>query len=289
MVTWTKYKDLEPIRRLRNNGRELLGNDVLLTEKRDGENVSLFINDEGTVQIASHNLATADQDIQNRMKKVPEYSKCVDLLQTELADYGSEIIIYGELLKAGHSPTRVERQKKHPHWILFDIWDSNAQRYIPYTRLYQYAKKYRLPIVTCIRIIQPMSMEELQAEIDDVKSWCNRHRREGVVGKDYHNQTFFKEKIDLPKRPKLKTTRKHPMYPPLPLERIMRALEHAFDEVGEENWMDKSKAMPTFARHVSAECREHNFSMPSNIYQYYINTSIEELRPNEAEAETDST
>lgn len=42
-MTWKRYSDLEPIRRLRNEGRELYGQRVLLTEKRDGENVSLWL------------------------------------------------------------------------------------------------------------------------------------------------------------------------------------------------------------------------------------------------------
>ena len=89
---------------------------------------------------------------------------------------------------------------------------------------------------------------------------------------------FFKEKIDLPKRPKLKKGIK-PQLPELPLERVMRALEHAFDQVGEEQWMNKAKAMPVFARHVATECREHKFSMPKNIYKIYIDTDVAELKP----------
>jgi len=67
----------------------------------------------------------------------------------------------------------------------------------------------------------------------------------------------------------------------MPEDRVYRALQHAFDEVGEENWKDKSIAMPTFARHVSTEAREHNFSMPRNIYRYYVETSIEQIKNSE--------
>ena len=41
-MMWRKYYDLEPIRRLRNEGRELIGQFIDFTEKRDGENVSLW-------------------------------------------------------------------------------------------------------------------------------------------------------------------------------------------------------------------------------------------------------
>ena len=52
---WRKYEDLEPVRRLRSEGRELLGKKLLLTEKRDGENVSLWLDEEGKVRISSRN------------------------------------------------------------------------------------------------------------------------------------------------------------------------------------------------------------------------------------------
>ena len=40
-MRWRSYGRLDSIRRLRNEGRELLGQRIIVTEKRDGENVSL--------------------------------------------------------------------------------------------------------------------------------------------------------------------------------------------------------------------------------------------------------
>ena len=42
-MIWRKYSDLEPIRRLPEDGRELLGRQIFYTEKRDGENVSIWL------------------------------------------------------------------------------------------------------------------------------------------------------------------------------------------------------------------------------------------------------
>jgi len=59
---WRKYKDLEPHQRLKNEGRELLGKEILITEKRDGENVSVWLNGD-EVKVSSHNLEKADDNI----------------------------------------------------------------------------------------------------------------------------------------------------------------------------------------------------------------------------------
>jgi len=271
---WRKYTSLERVRRLRNEGRELLGQRILATEKRDGENTSLWLDENREVRISSHNLEDAAKDIQSRMKATPEYPKVVDLLNDE---YQGNIIVYGELIKKV-SPTRIERRKKYVHWVLFDVYDVDAGRYMPYNWIYQLAYHYKIPIVRIVDEFIPMSEGELFGKIEEAKKWCKRHCREGVVLKDYKNQVFAKEKIDLPKRPKLKQTQTRPEYPPMPEETIIRALMHALDEVGEENWKDKAKAMPVVARHVATEAREHNYNMPRNIYSYYVNMPLETIK-----------
>jgi len=272
---WQKYKDLEPYKRLRNEGRELLGNHIVLTVKRDGENVSLWLDEEKNVRISSRRREDAEKDIQSRMKATPEYPKIVEYLNDE---YHGKIIMYGELLK-GVSPTRIEPRRKHIHWIMFDIYDVENGRYMPYNWMYQVGYHYKIPVVPIVDEFVPETMTEIDEKIEAMKKWCKRHRREGVVGKDYHNQTFFKEKIDLPKRPKIKRPGdSRPQYPPMPEERILRALKHALDEVGEENWKDKRIAMPVVARHIAAEAEEHNYSRPNNFYSYYVNYSVATLQ-----------
>ena len=79
---WCKYYELEPIRRLRNEGRELIGKTLTLTEKRDGENVSVWLDEKGEVKFSSHNLCEASEDIVNRFKVTAEYHKTELLLKT---------------------------------------------------------------------------------------------------------------------------------------------------------------------------------------------------------------
>lgn len=273
MVEWVHYFDLEPIRRLRNEGRELLGSRILLTEKRDGENVSLWLDNNKNVRISSHNQEDAAVDIQNRMKLVPEYPKIVELLNDSFGDY----IVYGELLKTV-CPTRIEPKRKNVHWILFDIFDVGSYRYAPYNLVYQTAYHYKIPLVRIVDDFIPENIDDLNNHISLGLKWCVKHRREGVVGKDYSNQIFFKEKIDLPKRPKLRKPQEiRVQYPSMPEDRILRALQHALDEVGQENWKNVKIAMPIVARHMETEAREHNFETPKNIYRCYTDTPLEKI------------
>lgn len=277
MARWVKYYELEPIKRLKNEGRELLGNTILLTEKRDGENVSIWLDDNNEVRISSHNLIEASADIVNRLKSTPEYHRAVSLLREEHELYDGDYILYGELLKL-ISPTHIEPKRKYIHWVLFDIYDCKANRYLHYNHLYQKAYHYKIPTVRVILAVKPYSMDELYSAVNLALSWCKKHKREGIVGKDYTNQIFFKEKIDIPEVPIILSAKKTVEYPPMPEERILRALQHAFDVVGEHDWMDKSKAMPIIAKYLALEAREHNYAVPNNMYKIYLDTPIEKLK-----------
>jgi ATP-dependent RNA circularization protein (DNA/RNA ligase family) len=279
-IKWQKYYDLEPIKRLKNEGRELLGKRITITEKRDGENVSIWLNKTNSVHISSHNLEVASEDIIGRLKETFEYKKIIELLIDEKT-FNHNYIVYGELIKRV-CPTRIEPPKKHVCWILFDIYDCKEQRYLEYTLLYQKAYHYKIPIVKLLDEFIPTSLEEIETKITEYKKWCKRHRREGIVGKNYSDQIFFKEKIDLPKIPKLKHIEPNQIqYPPMPQDRILRALQHAFDEVGEEKWKNVKISMPIVAKHFQIEAKEHNFASPRNMYQLYLNTSLELIKNGE--------
>jgi hypothetical protein len=140
-----------------------------------------------------------------------------------------------------------------------------------------------------------MSMEDIGLIESKWLKWCKHHRREGIVGKVYsprpvggfipHEQVMFKTKIDLPDlKPKLRTKKEEVQLPQMPEDRIRRAMLHAYDTVTnfgteEANWKDRSKAMPEIAKQIATEAREHAFRPPSNFYQIYLMTPIEQLRP----------
>ena len=93
-------------------------------------------------------------------------------------------------------------------------------------------------------------------------------------------QIYAKEKVDLPKKPKLEKPQKSEInYPTMPDDKILRALQHSYDELGDENYRNKSIAMPVIARHIATEAQEHYYSVPKSFYNWYINTPIDQVRP----------
>lgn len=279
MSDWHKYYDLEPIRRLHFEGRELIGEYISITEKRDGENVSLsLITEEKPFagKISSHNQEIAAKDIITRFIATPEYGKAFQLLMDE-TNYQNHYILYGELMKKV-CPTRIEPNKKHCHWVLFDIYDLVQKKYLCYNEVYQKSYHYKIPIVKQLDVFIPASVEEISLKVEEWLVWCRRHHREGIVGKAYRNQVFFKEKIDLPEKIKIvKPSRVQ--YPPMPPEKELRCLQHAFDVVTEANWKDAKIAMPIVAQQFAVEAREHYYSVPRNIYSLWVNTPIEKVKP----------
>lgn len=161
---------------------------------------------------------------------------------------------------------------------MFDIFDVKTNRYWDYNLVYQRAFQFKIPIVKVLEVVKPQSLEELEQIKERLLVRCKKCRREGFVGKNYSDQIFFKEKIDLPKIKREHKDQK-PQLPVMPDEKILRALQHAWDEIhDEEKWKDRSITMPIIARHISAEAREHDYSPPINFYSYYINTPLEKIK-----------
>lgn len=285
-MEWRSYGRLDRVKGLRNEGRELLGHEVIFTEKRDGENVAIwqkFGEPIGDTQISifkvsSHNLEDASEDIKSRLYHTPEWVRATELLSNESVQYKHNYILFGELLKT-IGPTRIEPKRKHTHWVLFDVWDGS--KFLDYTLIYQLGKHYRIPVVRALHSFVPTTLEQTTEAVKTWLSWCKRHRREGIVGKSYFTepQTFFKEKIDIPELERIRPTQQDkPQLPPMPEERILRALQHALDEVGLENWKDVRKAMPIVAKHLVVEGKEHNFEPPRNYFSVYQNTPLEKIQ-----------
>ena len=224
------------------------------------------------------------------MKNVPEFDKAINLLKTELS-FNNHLILFGEHIKPVGA-TQIEPKKKHSHWVIFDIWSEEEQKYLDYNYVYQRAYQFKIPIVKCLGVELPTQYEDLEVIKQKWLKFCRRHRREGFVGKNYKNQIFFKEKIDLPNLKRVHQTQRIKL-PPMPTEKCIRALQHAWDEISnmyidlgykiiEDAWKNKSFAMPIIAKHFSVEAKEHNFEMASP-YWWYVNTPIEKIKGNENE------
>lgn len=316
---WHRYVELERIKRLEEEGRELLGEFIYVFEKRDGENVSIWL--EGTddpnimlPHVSSHNMVNADPNIVSRLQATPEWEKLCLLLRTEFANFNKHFILFGELVNKGKGATRIEPTHKYAHWYMFDILDADADTYLPYPLVHQMAYHYRLPCIEAFETWTPWKMDDIEPKVKEWKTWAKRHRREGVVGKVYKNGKFigFKEKIDLPDLPPVpRAIAEKATFPPMPEDRILRALQHAWDDLDTirttENfayiqssdkpkempwaedhmrqlWKRKDLAMPLIAKQISVEAREHNFNPPKNVFEIYLNTPIEKIREHPVES-----
>jgi hypothetical protein len=266
-VKWVCYPDMERIENNKENGREYIGREVLVEEKRDGENVSLWWDGE-RYRVSSHRRVDADVKIVERLKSTVDYANGV-LMLDHLREFGREYIVYGELL-ANISPTRLEPRRKHLRWVVFDMFDLGSGVFVPYNYMYQMLYHYRIPSPRIVDRLVPDSVNDLVSKKDEWMKWCRKHRREGVVIKAYGfpRDIFSKEKVDIPKLPKL-VVPQGIRFPPMDEHTIQRALEHARDECG-ANFGDKRVAMPVVAKHFALEAREHSFAQPRDLYNLYL-------------------
>jgi len=276
MTKWQGYPHLDRIHGMKNEGRELLGKTIFLQEKRDGENVSISFTDRNPdafesrmVRISSHHMESASPDIQQRMIATPEYKRILELLLSEQSFGNGQLIAYGELLKT-ISPTRVEPQRKHIHWVMFDIFNAETNTSYTAKEVYKLAYHFNIPMVKLVHACMPDTVEALMAERDLAIKWCRRHRREGVIGKAYIDGQLiaFKEKVDVLKLPAL-PRKVSVSYPAMPADTIQRGLQHAFDDAGLDGWKNKSIAMPLVAKHLQLEASEHNYAVPHNMFELY--------------------
>ena len=102
---WQRYIKLEYIKRLKEEGRELLGEIIYIQPKRDGENISLWLEGTDTEVVAphvsSHNMVNADPAIISRFTVTPEFERAIELLRTEKEKFNKKLILFGELVNKG--------------------------------------------------------------------------------------------------------------------------------------------------------------------------------------------
>ena len=306
IMIWSHYPDIESIRRLRHKGDELIGKKIYITEKRDGSNISLWydktwntylnmlnIDDakefiDKNIHISSHNLINVgDRHIVKNLIKTTSYKGLVEYIK-KMHNDGKDVIVYGELMQVGKTPTQIESPIETPEFLLFDILDTSTKRFLPFEDLEKISSDHGIKMVGLIEIFIPSFMDELKTKILFLMEWCSTSHREGIVGKIYDGQqVMFKEKvvINITRRPKIKSDK--PDLPPMDEHTITRAMQHAYDEVikiaGDKNiqpkdaWADRKITMPIVAKHLELEAAEHGFSKP-NAYNIYLNTPVESIQ-----------
>lgn len=276
MSKWKRYKDFGRIMQLKNSGRELIGKEIQWTEKRDGSNISFWINDEHLVCISSHNLEQADNELINKVLSTDEY----DIIFKEIMQEKEfeNCIMFFELISPGRGPTRIEPPHKKARLVLFDIYNTKTDKYYTYNYCFQIAHKFKIPIVKLLDTTCPTTIEELFETRDRLLAWCKRHRREGVVGKAWfstdagYESIYFKEKIDLPKlKPMQRPKENEVRLPPMPTEKIFNAVDQAREECERagNDFSNPRFGMPLVVAHLNTQGREHSYAVPRDMFQIY--------------------
>jgi len=263
-----KYPKMGRHGQLLNKGRELLGKHVYWTEKRDGQNIRIYYNEDvNDVRVGSRNQTRAKfyQAIRNTEQWEP---------LAQLVREHKDWIIFCEHMKRGKGPTQIEPPSDKDYLVILDIFSIRSNRFLSYNFVHQMAHHLGVPIVSLLDITCHKTLPDLKQRIEKFMVWAKENKREGVVGKVYDEelQIYFKEKIDLPKPKKECVPQVMPNYPPLPAEKVDICLDRAREECerNDEPINNPKYFMPRFVAHVKTEQREHYYSAPpSKLFKYY--------------------
>jgi hypothetical protein len=281
MKPW-RYMELEKVQHLPNEGRVLLGHYIYWTEKRDGSCLAVWRKFETgkiarlkefiyrrkfyNLMVSSRNQETAEKSIRNDLNCSGDLPNVLQFLMDNPCH-----TIFGELLRQGLSPTRMENHGNKVEYIIFDIFDGS--HYLNYQQVHQICFHYEMKCVRLFGEGKFTSMESLYNYRDEMLELCRKEKREGVVLKAFTNECeplYAKEKLDTATsrgQPKLEKGR--PIYPPLPLSETMGAVDKAYADLGAD-FSIKRRAMPIVASYISKEMEKHMCSAPEyNFYQLY--------------------
>jgi len=275
---------LDKIAHLTHSGRELLGKYIYFTEKRDGSCLAIWTKKKSKLQrfisklmrrhamadfydfvISSRNQEIAEKSIANDFKCSGECAPVTAYLIENPTH-----IVFGEILRKGLSPTRIEKHEK-VEFIVFDIYDGT--QFLNYQQVHQTCYHYGMKCVRLFGEGRFTSVESLLDYRDQMLEMCKEEKREGVVLKTFHEDgrpLYAKEKLDIATpRGHPKIERGQPKLPPLPFSEAMGAVDKAYADLGEDFCL-KVKAMPIVARYIQKEMKKHICSAPEiSFYDLY--------------------
>ena len=265
-----KYPHIPNLETMHNpNARILLGKTLYWTKKYDGSCLSFWLNKNKEIQISSRNMSVAAPDLQEPAKQTAEYPKIVQLIK----DYPN-LIVYAELCRKGRSVTGVELYD-HTFLVVFDMYDKNAEKFLPYINTHQYCFHYNIPIVELYARTRHRSMKDLLKFRNHVLEYCRDMHFEGMVIKTFGEymgkQRYIqaKVKLDIPRPVKIKIAKGEPIYPPIPKNEIMGAIAKVEADFGLTG--NPKDDMPRIAEYVKKEMKKHLYSKPQgkNLFKYY--------------------
>jgi len=270
-----RYMELNKIIQQRYGGREFLGKWIYWTEKRDGSCVAVWMKQkkkflqclriiEYETTVSSRNQEKADRGITGDFFGS---SECVHVIEY-LKDNPTHLV-FGELLRLGLSPTRIEDHKEI-EFIVFDIFD--GKKFLNYTQVHQQCYHYKMKCVELFGEGRFTTIESFLKYRDEMLKICKKAGREGVVLKTFVDDKplYAKEKLDTATpRHSAKIERGQPKYPKLPDSEAQGAVDKAYADLGKK-FADKGVAMPLIAKYIQEEMKKHKCSAPAmNFFYYY--------------------
>ena len=267
-----KYPHLDHSRQLYPSPRIILGKLLIWSEKRDGSNVRVVLDENGDIQFGSRNMFPASPDLINSMHRTGYISTLEECLKEHRDTWNSNLIIFFELLQKGKSPTRTEFHEKDDITI-FDIF-SLESGWLNYTKIHQICYEWKFPIVELWGMSVHSNLKTFKKFKGNMLKLAKKKNREGVVAKYYHQEEsiFFKERLDVPVLDKVKIhiDKDAVESPFLPDIEVLSEVEKARVDLGMENFRKKEIAMPDIVRRVKEEARRRLCRVPKNLYSYYL-------------------
>jgi len=272
-----KYPHIPLLVTMRPTPRILLGRRLFWTEKKDGECVTIWLREkDNKVCIASRNQEDANQDIKHRVTTSEDYPKVLKLLEQH-----PQFVCYVEECKKGRSITGAEEYDR-TYLFLFDIYDKKAEYFLNYVAVHQHAYHHKIPIVGLFAETRHRSMKDLLKFRNHALKHCEAVGLEGMVIKprnyikDY-GYIQAKVKLDVPEPKQKKISKGQPIYPPIPENEILGAVNKAHQELGDKKFKEIRLAMPLIAQYVGEECKKHFYSSPKGKLIIYYREYLERM------------
>lgn len=258
-----KYPKFGRIAQIEPNPTILLGHEIWWTLKEDGSNFGVYVSEEGKIRVRSRNQDVAT--FEDQVKNVPEFKNIVALID-HLNSYNLNVIVFGELLAKGTSPTGLVKNRLKDELKVFDIYDVDASKFINWGDTCILCYPFNIPLVETVGRSVCANLEQLNAFKDQMMEKTKGF--EGVVGKVYEkpfdhsedNYLFFKEKHSYPKPMSEQENKNAPTLPQLPETDLRACVYKVRDELSAEEFKSLKTVMPRIAAKVREECKEQNCS-----------------------------
>jgi len=270
-----KYPHFGRIDQLYPNPHIVLGHDIWWTLKLDGSNCGIYFDDNGEIKVRSRNQDVAE--FYQKVENVPAYEKVVDFMTFRRDEYGSDFVVFAELLNKGRSPTGIKVHDKD-EIVIFDMYNGKTEKYVHYPQLSLFCGAFDIPLTPLVGKCNVTTLPEL-LEFRDQMLEASKGE-EGVVGKVYNkvydsqdeNFLFIKEKHHMPKLSKLPHNRSENRkieLPQLDAGEVCKCVAKVFDHMSLSNFLQTKYAMPAIAKEVSIECKQQNCGNYMNLYDFY--------------------